>query len=203
MSKLRESVRHYREMAGQSVGQVVGQGGGEAVPLGPVRSASVGQDFPQNSAENEGCPTVPLLRGRDSGTEALSPVSRGTDGGTNRGTCLDPRIAEAHFREWRAVLSRLDPCQPRGMPMGRWRSLYDASLWWLAGFGEQAARDGWSTGCIFGLWPDKPGWGGLIDRLGDNRSLVMTADSARWRSFGVPEKFNRGSYPKLAPWWGS
>ena len=108
----------------------------------------------------------------------------------------------ATLKLWRGSLAALDPCQPRDMPMGRWQTLYDASHWWLAGFGEQAARDGWSTSCIFGVWPDKPGWGGLIDRLGESRSLVMTADSARWRSLGVPESFNRGSYPELSPWWG-
>jgi hypothetical protein len=87
------------------------------------------------------------------------------------------------------------------MPMGRWQTFYDASVWWLENFGRQAALDGWSTGDVFGARPEKPGWGGLLDRLGDNRSLVMSSDSARWRSRGVPKKFNRTAGDGLLPWW--
>ena len=107
-------------------------------------------------------------------------------------------------RSWWAALGKVDPRQPLGgFTMGRWQMLYDSSLWWLQGFGTQEANDGWTTSDVFGLWPDKPGWGGLVDRIGESRTLVMTADRACWRSWGQAEQFNRGSYPELRAWWVS
>jgi hypothetical protein len=87
------------------------------------------------------------------------------------------------------------------MPMGRWQTFYDASVWWLEGFGRQAALDGWQTGDIFGLRHGFPGTGGLIERLGDNRSLVMADGRACWRSRGVPMQFNRGGGDGLSAFW--
>ena len=54
-----------------------------------------------------------------------------------------------------------------------------------------------------GRWPGKDAWGGIADRLQGSRSLVMTADRARWRTMfgGVAEQFNRGAYPDLRPLW--
>jgi hypothetical protein len=83
----------------------------------------------------------------------------------------------------------------------RWQTLYDDAVWLLEGFGEQAARDGWSSADLFGLWPSKPHWGGIADRLRGSRSLVMDADRASWRLFGAVERFNRGSYPELRAFW--
>ncbi len=65
--------------------------------------------------------------------------------------------------------------------------------------GVYAAKCGWTAADIFGLWPDKPHWGGIADRLRGARSLVMDADRASWRSRGQVERFNRGSYPHLRP----
>ena len=99
-------------------------------------------------------------------------------------------------------MARLDPYQPPdGWEMRRWQQLYDDAEWLLAKFGDQAARDGWSSADLFGLWPGKPHWGGIADRLRDSRSLVLTADRAHWRSWGQVERFNRGSYPELVLLW--
>ncbi|MEZ5688770.1 MAG: hypothetical protein R3E21_08330 [Caenibius sp.] len=67
----------------------------------------------------------------------------------------------------------------------------------------QAFRDGWTVGELFGLWPDKPGWGGIADRLDGSRSLKMTADRAHWRCgvTGDARQFNRGAYGDLTPFW--
>ena len=103
---------------------------------------------------------------------------------------------------WRAKFSRLNPCRtPEGWEIGRWQQLYDDAEWLLEKFGEQAARDGWSSADLFGLWTDKPHWGGIADRLRGSRSLVLTADRAHWRSWGQVERFNRGAYPDLLPFW--
>jgi hypothetical protein len=87
------------------------------------------------------------------------------------------------------------------MPMGPWQTFHDASVWWLEGFGRQAALDGWSTGDVFGIREGYPGTGGLIERLGDNRSLVMADGRACWRSRGVPMQFNRGGGDALPAFW--
>ena len=117
----------------------------------------------------------------------------------------DPRGAISRsdgLHQWKVRLASLDPCQPpKGWSMRRWQMIYDDAEWLLDKFGDQAARDGWSAADLFGLWPDKPGWGGIADRLRGSRSLVLTADRAHWRSWGQVEMFNRGSYPDLRPFW--
>ncbi len=103
---------------------------------------------------------------------------------------------------WAHQLARLDPCQPpEGFCMKRWRTLYSDATWLLRNVEVSAARDGWSDADLFGLWTDKPGWGGIADRLRGARSLVMDADRASWRSWGQVERFNRGAYPHLRPFW--
>jgi hypothetical protein len=111
---------------------------------------------------------------------------------------LDPSRA---LKGWQSAFAKLDPCEPRRMPMARWQCLYDASAWFLDTFGDQAARDGWGTGDLFGLRHGFPGNGGLIERLGDNRGLVMADGRARWRSRGVPMQFNRGGGDGLPAFW--
>lgn len=107
------------------------------------------------------------------------------------------------LKEWRIALAALDPCQPReGFDINRWQRLYDCAVWWFDSFGRQAAIDGWTTGDVFGLLPQVAGGGGLVDRLGNHRGLVMTADEARWRYLGeVPQLFRRGSFPDLEAFW--
>jgi hypothetical protein len=104
-------------------------------------------------------------------------------------------------RGWRTALATLDPCQPRGMEMGRWQMLVDCSVWLFNTFGEQAARDGFSTADLFGLRAGYPGKGGLDDHLGDNRGLVMADGRACWRAWGVPMQFNRGGGDDLPAFW--
>jgi hypothetical protein len=80
-----------------------------------------------------------------------------------------------------------------------------------ASFAEQAARDGWTVGELFGLWwwndrgamRLKDAYGGLAHRLRGSRSLVMTADRARWRMMNcdVADQLNRGAYVSLTPLW--
>jgi hypothetical protein len=107
------------------------------------------------------------------------------------------------LRSWCSAIEALDPCEPRpGFTMSRWQRLYDASVWWIEGFGRQAALDGWGTSDIFGLVRQMPDYGGLIDQLGDDRGLVMTADEARWRWRGIrPQVYRRGAWPNLEPFW--
>jgi hypothetical protein len=113
-----------------------------------------------------------------------------------------PANPERQLRQWMVSMARLDPYQPPdGWEIRRWQQLYDDAEWLLAKFGDQAARDGWSSADLFGLWPGKPHWGGIADRLRDSRSLVLTADRAHWRSWGQVERFNRGSYPELVLLW--
>lgn len=111
-------------------------------------------------------------------------------------------VAENLLRSWRTALSDFDPWGAWAeCPSVDWIGLHGVSCWWLRGFGEVAARNGWSTADVFGILPGKPRWGGLIDRLGDNSSLVMTADRATWRSCGVAESYLRTAGEGLVPFW--
>ena len=133
----------------------------------------------------------------------------GTDWGQSQKSVLNALPATvatvatpATFSGWVRQLTRLDPCQPQaGLCMGRRQTLYDDVMWLLENFGQQAARDGWSEADLFGLWPDKPHWGGIADRLCGARSLVMASDRASWRIRGQVESYARGVYPHLRPFW--
>jgi hypothetical protein len=107
------------------------------------------------------------------------------------------------LRQWGEELARLDyACPLHGLDARRGQQLLDDAHWLLEHFGRQAACDGWTAGELFGRWPDKDGWGGLADRLRGSRSLVMTADTARWRMMNsdVADQLNRGAY-ELLPLW--
>ena len=180
--------------AGQRPGQDAGQQVSHASRFvsGQWDSAN-----PQESAKNgqvSRCPT-PIGPGQRDSASKIGTVAE-TTGGT------DPRLAAARVREWWAHLSRLDPCKPpSGFSLGRWQTLFDCSVWWLNAFAMQAAADGWSTADVFGIHRAGERCGGLIDRLGDNRSLVMNREAATWRSWGEQERFLRGAYPELQPLW--
>ncbi len=119
-----------------------------------------------------------------------------------RAAIADKGLTVATLSGWQRNFTRLDPCQPHeGFTMRRWQQLYDDSLWMLETHGVYAAKCGWTAADLFGLWPDKPHWGGIADRLRGARSLVMDADRASWRSWGQVERFNRSSYPHLRPFW--
>lgn len=112
---------------------------------------------------------------------------------------LDPSRA---LKRWRAELVQLDPQQPlHSLEPQRWRVLCEDAAWLFHSFGEQAARDCWTTADLFGLCASRPHFGGLVDRLRGSRSLVLTETRACWRSFGVVETFNRSSYPDLRAFW--
>jgi hypothetical protein len=118
-----------------------------------------------------------------------------------------PMDAGRALKGWWSGLRRIHPRQPpKGFPPKRWESLWYDAEYILENFGEQAARDGWSTADLFGIWPDKPHYGGVADRLRGQRSLVFTADRACWRYLSLVEKFSRGTYPDgiaphLKPFW--
>lgn len=139
-------------------------------------------------------------------------VLRGEDNRDNRDKSpkITPNVSnvpnvpgpQSLFAEWRDALRELDRYQPPGgFDRTRWLNLVECSVWWLGAFGRQAALDGWTSIDIFGIDPETPGAGGLIDRLGKSRSLVMESKRVRWRSFGVPMKFNAGAYRSLPLFW--
>lgn len=113
-----------------------------------------------------------------------------------------PELRSDALSVWRDALNALDPINPlHGFDKMRWRQLVEDARWVLDKFGKQAARDGWSTADLFGLWPGVPHAGGIADRLRGSRSLVLTANRAHWRSWGQVDRFNRGSYLDLLPFW--
>lgn len=122
---------------------------------------------------------------------------------------LDPNVPSVPapvnlFRSWRAALSTLSLDNPlHDIDPARWRALLDGAAWLVWHFGEQAARDGWTTADIFGLWPNKPKWGGLVDRMGWARNLKLTDTTAAWSLSGATETFHRGGYPELEPFWNA
>lgn len=106
------------------------------------------------------------------------------------------------LREWVSSVSALDPRKPlAGHDARGWFNLVECSVWWLDNFGWQAALDGWQTHDVFGVIPGSPGAGGLIDRLGTSRPLVMEGRRSRWRSFGVAMKYNAGAYKHMPLFW--
>jgi hypothetical protein len=118
-----------------------------------------------------------------------------------------PLDAGRALKLWWSGLRRVHPRQPPdGFPRKRWETLWYDAEYILENFAEQAARDGWITADLFGLYPGHPHCGGIADRLRGQRSLVFTADRACWRRLGVVEKFSRGTYPPgipphLKPFW--
>lgn len=107
------------------------------------------------------------------------------------------------FDGWVSLVSALDPREPlAGHDARRWFNLVECSVWWLENFGRQAAPDGWDSISVFGVIPGEERAGGLIDRLGTSRTLVMDGKRSRWRSFGgVVMKYNAGAYKHLPLFW--
>ena len=123
-----------------------------------------------------------------------------------KGTLL--RSPDVSVREWRANLAALNWESPlHGLEVQRWRGLLGDAHWLLDHFGMQAACDGWSVCDLFGLLPGRDAWGGIADRLRSSRSLMMTADVAKWRRVvnGEPESFARGlgDTVQMVPFWES
>ena len=141
------------------------------------------------------------LRDRDNRANSSNRSGAGAERGANAPIVPNVPTPQARLKEWRKALAALHPCEPQGMPMGRWQTLYDCAVWLLENFGEQTARDGWSTADLFGLRAGYPGTGGLAERLGDNRGLVLLDGRARWRSWGVAMQFNRGGGDGLLAFW--
>ena len=120
-----------------------------------------------------------------------------------------PSLARDPFvtvKQWRNNLAGLDLAGPKlGLDRLRWREMVDDARWLLEHFGQQAAREGYSTLDLFGVLPGRDGWGGIADRLRGSRSLVMSGEVARWRRVvnGEPESFARGlgDTVQMVPLW--
>ena len=85
--------------------------------------------------------------------------------------------------------------------MTRWQTIFDDACWIYENYASRAVREGWNAQDLFGIWDGVPHAGGVADRLRGSRSLVLTADRACWRSWEEVERFNRGSYLDLVPFW--
>lgn len=169
---------------------------------------------PQKSATSSGTPLksvgvpgVPEHRIGTPGTPAKSagvpakPLKLNEEHPEHREHLKNSEVALI-LNEWHGQLAALDPYRaPDGWAPARWRQLVEDARWFIDKYGDQAARDRWDTSNVFGLWPGKPGWGGLVDRLSGSRSLVLTADRAHWRARGEVDRYNRASYPDLRPFW--
>lgn len=117
-------------------------------------------------------------------------------------TLPEARDVQRTLDGWCGAFNGLSPLRPAPVfTMGRWQTLYDCTQWWLENFARRAAWEGWSTGDVFGIRPGYPTRGGLIDQLGDNRSLVMADGGARWRSWGIMSSYAAGCSPHLEPFW--
>jgi hypothetical protein len=90
---------------------------------------------------------------------------------------------------------------PPGWSLNEWLKTIDAAAWLYENYASRAARDGWSALDLFGVDLSKPGGGGLADRLGDKRVLIMGAEAASWRSWGCSRIFLRGTGEGLVPLW--
>ena len=112
----------------------------------------------------------------------------------------------ATVKQWRSNLAALDANRAEwGLDRLRWRELLGDAEWLLDHFGQQAAREGYSTLDLFGVMPGRDGWGGIVCRLRGSRSLVMSSEVARWRRVvnGEPESLARGlGYTvRMVPLW--
>ena len=131
------------------------------------------------------------------------------DNRDNRDKTPAPPVAHDPFavvKQWRVDLAGLDGGRPTwGLDRLRWRELSGDAAWLLEHFGQQAAREGYSTLDLFGVLPGRDGWGGIACRLRGSRSLVMSGEVARWRRVvnGEPESFARGlgDTVQMVPLW--
>ena len=167
---------------------------------------------PQKTAISERCPGVSSgVAGVAKGERATPETPSDTQGVREKRNEINGRHLRhlGHHKNsvqglegWVSSVSALDPREPQaGHDPKRWFNLVDTSIWWLENFGRQAALDGWQTHDVFGVIPGQPGAGGLIDRLGTSRALVMEGRRTRWRSFGVAMKYNAGAYAHLPLFW--
>lgn len=102
---------------------------------------------------------------------------------------------------WAAALAAIDPHQPpSGFPLGWWRTLHSDCLWLCGHHGEAAASLGWSAGDLFGV-ADRPGWGGLADRLEGARRVVLTETVGTWRGEGLAGRLWRETLPAIPAIW--
>jgi hypothetical protein len=104
-------------------------------------------------------------------------------------TSIDPARVRA---SWRDGLSKLDhTAPPAGISSMLWGRWLDDAEFIFNEHGWTAARYGFDQLDLFGVFPDKPGLGGIVDRLRGARDLQFTPDRATWSRYGVPSHFNR------------
>jgi hypothetical protein len=83
--------------------------------------------------------------------------------------------------DWTASLAAIDASRPpAGFDPDRWRCLLDDARWLCRTHGPSAAALGWTSSDLFGLTLPN-GIGGVADRLGGVRNLVLTDRIAHWR----------------------
>lgn len=103
---------------------------------------------------------------------------------------------------WRNRLSTLSPDCPAGpFNADEWACWHCDALWLLDSHGANATRLGWTAADLFSIEPRHVRFGGLADRLGGARELVMDASRARWRSPESMGFYNRASGPALPLAW--
>ena len=141
--------------------------------------------------------------------EELRQGEDSRDNRDNRDKTPPPSLALDPFataKQWRNDFAGMDANRPMwGLDRLRWRELFGDAGWLLDHFGQQAAREGYSTLDLFGILPGRDGWGGIACRLRGSRSLVMSSDVTRWRRVvnGEPESFARGlgDTVRMVPLW--
>lgn len=102
---------------------------------------------------------------------------------------------------WAAALAEINPEQPpNGFPLGWWRTLHSDCLWLCGHHAEAAASLGWSAGDLFGV-AERPGWGGLADRLEGARCVVLIETIGTWRGDGLAGRLWRQTLPAMPPIW--
>ena len=143
--------------------------------------------------------------------EELRQSEEVRDNRDNRDKTPKPSLARDPFataKQWRSNLAGLDANRVEwGLDRLRWREVLRDAGWLLDHFGQQAAREGYSTLDLFGVLPGRDGWGGIACRLRGSRSLMMSSEVARWRRVvnGEPESFAHGlgETVQMVPLWAA
>lgn len=115
---------------------------------------------------------------------------------------LATTATEQTLAQWRNRLAALSPDCPAGpFNADEWACWHCDALWLLDSHGANAIRLGWTAADLFSIEPRHVRFGGLADRLGGARELVMDASRARWRSPESMGFYKRGSGPALPLAW--
>lgn len=96
-----------------------------------------------------------------------------------------PANPARELKLWHSRLSAVDEfTSPVGITLKQWLDLVDDACWIYEEYGSQAIRYGWSALDLFGVRVGYPCTGGLADRLGGARNLLLDRRLAVWSVFG-------------------